>query len=59
MKPGTYHAPEDESDEPGPADWPLGKPGRPYGVYPTPPGMVARPLAGRTPAGAGVKGHQK
>jgi len=42
MNPGTYHAREDESDAPDPADRPLGKPGRPCGVYPTPPGMVAR-----------------
>jgi len=46
MKPGTYDAREDESDAPDPADWPPRKPGRPYGVYPTPAGMVARALIG-------------
>ncbi|MBI4092584.1 MAG: hypothetical protein HY420_01540 [Candidatus Kerfeldbacteria bacterium] len=42
MTPGTYDDREDESDAPDPADWPLGKPGRPCGLYPTPAGMVAR-----------------
>ncbi|MGH6661584.1 MAG: hypothetical protein ACREB6_08585 [Rhodospirillales bacterium] len=47
MNPDTCDDPEDELDEPDPADWPLGKPGQPYGVYPTPPGLVARPRPSR------------
>jgi len=43
MKPGTYGAPKDESGEPDPADWPPGKPGRPYGVYADPPGLRREP----------------
>jgi len=59
MNPSTYDDREDESDAPDPADWPLGKPGRPLGRLSGAARFGARPGAGRMPAGAGVKGHQK
>jgi len=50
MNPNTCDDIEDAGDE-SPADWLPFKPGRPYGVYPTPPGLVHVP-APAAPDGA-------
>ncbi|HEX9702140.1 MAG TPA: terminase small subunit [Rhodospirillales bacterium] len=42
MNPDTWDDAEGPEDF-DPADWPPYKPGRPYGVYPTPPGRVCMP----------------